>query len=73
MKQRLNETGQRKESELLVFIKAKDLAAYILLISGKSLIKYRSPLFNPLINGSLSIIELLYETHKLVIKRPDKA
>lgn len=36
MKQRLNENNDRKESELLVFIKAKDLSAYVLLISGLS-------------------------------------
>lgn len=29
MKQKLNENDERKESELLVFIKAKDLSAYI--------------------------------------------
>ena len=29
MKQKLNENDDRKESELLVFIKAKDLSAYI--------------------------------------------
>lgn len=56
MKQRLNENDERKESELLVFIKAKDLSAYILLISGKSPVKYRYSLLNPLINNSLEII-----------------
>lgn len=56
MKQRLNDNDEREESELLVFIKAKDLSFYILLISGKSLIKYRYSLLNPLINNSLDII-----------------
>lgn len=64
---------KEKKANFLHLCKAKDLAAYILLISGKSLVKYRRPLFNSLINGSLSIIELLYETHELDIKRPDKA
>lgn len=41
MKQRLNENIERNESELLAFIKAKDLSACILLISGKSPVKYR--------------------------------
>ena len=53
MKQRINENDDRKESELLVFVKAKDLSAYILLISGKSPVKYRYSLLNPLINSSL--------------------
>lgn len=68
MKQRLNKNGDRKESELLVFIKAKDLSSYILLISGKSPVKYRYSLLNPLINSSLEIIELLYEANELSIK-----
>ena len=68
MKQRLNENDERKESELLVFIKAKDLSAYILLISGKSPVKYRYSLLNPLINSSLEIIELLYEANELELK-----
>ena len=68
MKQRLNENDERKESELLVFIKAKDLSAYILLISGKSPVKYRYSLLNPLINNSLEIIELLYEANELELK-----
>ena len=40
MKQRLVEFKDRKENELLVFLKTKDLSAYILLISGKSTVKY---------------------------------
>ena len=46
MKQRLN-NEERQESELLVFVKTKDLASYILLISGKSPVKYRYSLLNP--------------------------
>ena len=52
MKQKLNENGKRKESEFIVFVKAKDLAAYILFISGKSPVDH----LNPLINVSLSIV-----------------
>ena len=40
MKQRLVEFKDRKESELLVFIKPKDLSVYILLFSSKSPVKY---------------------------------
>lgn len=68
IKQRINEIGERKESELLVFIKAKDLVAYILFISGKSPVKYHYSLLSPLINNSLEIIELLYEANELVLK-----
>ncbi len=68
MKQRLNENGERKESALLVFIKAKDSSVYILLISGKSSVKYRCSLLNPLINNSLEIIELLCEANELELK-----
>ena len=56
MKQRLVEFKDRNESELSVFIKAKDLSAYILLISYKSPVKYRYSLFNLLINNSLDTI-----------------
>lgn len=51
MKQRINETGERN-----IFIKAKDLVAYILFISGKSPAKDRYSLLNPLINDSLGIV-----------------
>lgn len=70
MKQTLVEFIDRKESELLVFIKAKDLSTYILLISGKSPVKYRYSLLNPLINNSLDIIQLLYEANELDIRSP---
>ena len=73
MRQRLHDTGERKETELLVFVKAKDLAQYILLVSGKSPVKYRYSLLNPLINASLEIIELLYEANDLETKDPHRA
>ncbi len=64
----MNENEDGKESELLVFIKAKDLASYILLIIGKSPVKYRYSLLNPLINESLEIIQILYEANELDMK-----
>lgn len=70
MKQRLVEFKDRKESELLVFIKAKDLSAYILFISCKSPVKYRYSPLNRLINNSLDIIQLLYEANELDIRSP---
>ncbi len=65
MKQRLKEEEAKKESELLVFIKAKELSAYILQASAKSPVKYRYSILNPLINESLKVIELLYEANDL--------
>lgn len=47
------------------------MAAYILLISGKSLVKYRYSLLNLFINDSLGTMELLYEANELDLK--DKA
>ncbi len=68
MKQRLNESNERKETELLVFMKAKDLSAYILRASAKSPVKYRYSILNSLIHESLAIIQLLYEANDLDIK-----
>lgn len=59
---------KRKETDLLVFIKAKNLAEYILLISGRSPVKYRYSLLNNLIKSSLDVIELLYEANELQLK-----
>ena len=70
MKQKLVEFKDRKESELLVFIKAKDLSAYILLISGKSQVKYWYSLLNLLINNLFDIIQLLYEANELDMRSP---
>ena len=41
-------------------MKVKDLSAYILLVSGKSPVKCRYSILNPLISACLAIIELLY-------------
>ncbi len=67
MKQNLNENVERKETELLVFIKAKDLCAYILKASAGSPVRYRYSLLNPLINDSLEIIQILYMANELSI------
>ena len=58
-------SGEGNETELLVFIKVKDLCSYILFISGKSPAKYRFSLLNPLISGSLELLELLYQANDL--------
>ncbi len=41
-------TGKKKESELLVFQKAKRLAAYLMGASSKAPVKYRYSVLNPL-------------------------
>lgn len=65
MKQRLKEKEPRKESELLVFVKVKELSSYIIKASAKAPVRCRYSLLNPLINESLAIIELLYEANSL--------
>ena len=61
----------RKESELLVFVKLKDLISYILKTCSKSPVKYRYSITNNLINNSLAIIENLYIANDMDIR--DKA
>ena len=61
----MKQTEERRDSELFVFAKVKDLVSYILLISGKSPVKYRYSILNPLISTCLSIIELLYEANDM--------
>ena len=68
MKQSLNESMERKETELLVFVKAKDLCAYILRISARSPAKYRFSLLNPLIGDSLDVIRDLYMANDLDVR-----
>lgn len=63
-----NQNEIKKESELLVFVKAKDLSKYILLISARAPVKCRYSLLNNLINASLQLIELLYEANELELK-----
>ena len=58
----------RKESELLVFVKLKDLISYILKTCSKSPVKYRYSITNNLINNSLAIIENLYEANDMDLK-----
>ena len=65
MKQILKEKEVRKESELLVFVKAKKLTEYIINISGKSPVKYRYSILNHLINECLDLIHFLYEANEL--------
>ena len=65
MKQRVGDDGQRKESELLVFQKAKKLATYVMGASSKAPVKFRYSVLNPLISDSLDIVRLLYEANAI--------
>lgn len=70
MRQRLGDEGKKKESELLVFQKAKKLATYLMGASSKAPVKYRYSVLNPLISDSLDIVRLLYEAN--AIKRGEE-
>ncbi len=65
MKQRIGDEGKRKESELLVFQKAKKLAIYVMGASSKAPVKFRYSVLNPLISDSLDIVRLLYEANAI--------
>lgn len=58
----------RKESELMVFVKLKDLVKYILEACSKSPVKFRYSITNNLITTSLAVIEILYEANEMDIK-----
>ncbi len=70
MKQRLGERKEKKESELLVFQKAKKLASYVMAASSKAPVKFRYSVLNPLIGDSLDVVRLLYEAN--AIERGEK-
>lgn len=65
MRQRVGDDGRRKESELLVFQKAKKLAIYVMGVSSKAPVKFRYSVLNPLIGDSLDIVRLLYEANAI--------
>ena len=63
---------ERKETELLVFVKVKALAKYILEVCGKAAVKYRYSLLNPLITDTLDILRLLFEANEISLKDPHR-
>ncbi len=73
MKQTLKEKEPRKETELLVFVKAKKLAEYVIDISGKAPVKYRYSVLNPLISDCLDMVRCLYEANELPVDDVDRA
>ncbi len=72
MKQALKEKGPRKETELLVFVKAKKLAEYVMEASSKAPVKFRYSVLNPLINDCLDLIRFLYEANELPVGDPER-
>jgi hypothetical protein len=58
---------------MLVFVKGKDLDEYILKASATSLVKYRYSILNTLIQDSLDILSLLYDTNELDVKDRERA
>ena len=73
MKQRLVDEGEKKESELLVFQKAKKLARYVMAVSSKAPVKLRYSVLNPLIRDSLDVVRLLYEANAISKGKPERA
>ena len=60
--------GKRKDSELLVIVKAKDLGNYVFTVTDKSPKKFRFSLISRLQNLALSMIENLYRANMVFVK-----
>lgn len=60
--------GKRKDSELLVIVRAKELGNYIFTITDRSPKKFRFLIVSRLQNLSLSIIENLYRANMVYVK-----
>ncbi len=69
----MKEKPQRKETELLVFVKAKRLTEYIMQISVKAPVKFRYSVLNPLIRECIYMIHFLYEANELKVDDPERA
>ncbi len=63
---------QRKESELYVFVKAKNLAEYIMRVSAGAPVKFRYSVLTPLIQKSQDAICLLYEANETPVDDPER-
>ena len=64
--------SQRKEEELTVITRAKELCLYILSVTDKSPKKFRFTLVSRLQNHALDIIELLYMANYIPLNRDTK-
>lgn len=67
MKQKLVKP-QKHETELIVFIKAKQLTEYITRISAVAPVKYRYSLLNRLLGECYDMLHLLFEANELDLK-----
>ena len=64
---------EKKQSELQVITKAKDLCSYIMTITQKSPKHFRYTFISRLQNLSLSVIENLYRANETFVKKGDLA
>ena len=60
--------GKRKDSELLVIVKAKDLGNYVFTVTDKSPKKIRFSLISRMQNLALSAVENLYRANMVYVK-----
>lgn len=71
MKQRLVKE-ERKETELIVFLKAKLLTQYITRVSAGCDVKYRYSLLNKILNECYDLLHLLFEANEIDIKDEER-
>ena len=64
---------ERKQSELQVITKAKDLCSYVMTVTQKSPKHFRYTFVRRLQNLTLSVIENLYRANDTYVKRGDLA
>lgn len=63
----------QKQSELIVIVKAKELASYVMTITEKSPKRFRFTLVSRMQNYSLDIIEELYLANEIFLKDVETA
>ena len=63
---------ERKQSELTVITKAKDLCSYVMTITQKSPKQFRFTFVSRLQNLSLSVIENLFRANDVYVSKADK-
>lgn len=63
---------RKKESELTIITKAKDLCSYIMIVTQKSPKHFRFTFVSRLQNLSLDIIENLYRANDIFVEKRDK-
>ena len=62
---------ERKQSELTVITKAKDLCSYVMTITQKSPKHFRYTFVNKLQNLALSVIENLFRANDVYVSKQD--